>query len=60
MTVDKKGWLEKVLDDASADVKSWPSWLRDDCSSDDGQGSTEPSSASSSSGGPEEKAHRFD
>ena len=47
MTVDKKGWLEKVLDDASADVKSWPSWLRDDCSSDDGQGSTEPSSASS-------------
>lgn len=26
---EKQGWLEKVLDDASADVESWPSWLRD-------------------------------
>jgi hypothetical protein len=26
---DSKGWLEKVLDEASADVKTWPNWLRD-------------------------------
>jgi hypothetical protein len=26
---EKQGWLQKVLDDASADVKSWPKWLRD-------------------------------
>jgi hypothetical protein len=27
---EKKDWLEKVLDDASADVKAWPSWMKDD------------------------------
>jgi hypothetical protein len=27
---EKRGWLEKVLDDATADVESWPNWLRDD------------------------------
>jgi hypothetical protein len=26
---EKKPWLEKVLDDATAEVKSWPNWLRD-------------------------------
>jgi hypothetical protein len=26
---DKKEWLEKVLDDASADVKSWPNWMKE-------------------------------
>jgi hypothetical protein len=27
---EKRGWLEKVLDDVTADVESWPTWLRDD------------------------------
>jgi hypothetical protein len=27
---EKRGWLEKVLDDVTADVESWPNWLRDD------------------------------
>jgi hypothetical protein len=26
---EKKDWLEKVLDDASAEVESWPNWLKD-------------------------------
>jgi len=26
---EKKLWLEKVLDDATAEVNSWPNWLRD-------------------------------
>ena len=26
---ERKGWLEKVLDDASADVESWPKWMKD-------------------------------
>ena len=25
----KKGWLQEVLDEASADVKTWPPWLKD-------------------------------
>jgi hypothetical protein len=29
MMDDKKKWLEKVLDDASAEVESWPDWLKD-------------------------------
>jgi len=41
---EKKGWLEKVLNDASADVKSWPNWLRDDSPVEEGQ---EPQEASS-------------
>jgi hypothetical protein len=26
---DRNRWLEKVLDDASAEVESWPDWLKD-------------------------------
>ena len=26
---DQKGWLKKILNDASEDVKTWPNWLRD-------------------------------
>ena len=26
---EKKMWLEKVLDDATAEVNSWPNWLKD-------------------------------
>lgn len=29
MTDNQKDWLRKVLDDASAEVKSWPRWLKD-------------------------------
>jgi len=29
MMDERKGWLERVLDDASADVESWPSWMKD-------------------------------
>ena len=28
MMDNKRGWLEKVLDDATAEVKSWPNWLK--------------------------------
>lgn len=27
---ERKNWLEKVLDDASADVATWPKWMRND------------------------------
>ena len=26
---EEKGWLKKILNDASEDVKTWPNWLRD-------------------------------
>jgi hypothetical protein len=26
---EKKEWLEKVLNDASADVEAWPNWMKD-------------------------------
>lgn len=26
---EKKDWLKKVLNDASADVESWPNWMKD-------------------------------
>jgi len=29
MMNEQKQWLEKVLDDASSEVKSWPNWLKD-------------------------------
>jgi hypothetical protein len=51
---EKRGWLEKVLNDATADVESWPSWLKDNegqsclpknANSDEGARQTEEDSA---------------
>jgi hypothetical protein len=45
---ENKGWLEKVLNDASAEVKSWPNWLKDRESED--QEKTEEAHRASASG----------
>lgn len=49
MMDEKQQWLEKVLDDASSEVKSWPNWLKDK-QSEKGENKQKVRSASASAG----------
>lgn len=55
MMDEKQQWLEKVLDDASSEVKSWPKWLKDK-ETEKEQNKQKVRSASASAGGNHQNA----